>query len=122
LILQLDDPAGRTGLVEHLFQEHRHSPLTLFEAAHEQGSQGHQPRSGLALGNAGGQLAAGAFPAARADQPMQLVFRHQRLDFRNLPDLVPQRLRVDARQRFATSAAIVGHAGDDLLTRLPVSG
>ena len=40
LILQLDHPTRRAGLIEHLFQKQGHPPLALLETAHEQSGQG----------------------------------------------------------------------------------
>ena len=96
LVLQFDDPAGRTGLVQNLFQEQRDPPLALLEAAHQQGGEGDQAGTGLPLGYACRKFAAGADRTTRTDQPVQLVFGDQRLDLRNLPDLMPQGLGIGA--------------------------
>ena len=45
LILQLDHPTARAGLMKNLFQEQGHSSLALLEATQEQGGQGDQSRS-----------------------------------------------------------------------------
>jgi hypothetical protein len=103
-------------LIEHLFQEQRHSALALLEASHEQCRERHQPRSGLALGHTGRKFATGRFLAARASQPMQLVLRHFRLDLGNLPDLVSQWFGVGAGKRLATPTATLRLEGDDRLT------
>lgn len=43
---------------------------------------------------------------------MQLVFRDQRLDVGKIPDLVPQRLRIDAREPRATTVTRLGLRGN----------
>ncbi len=47
---------------------------------------------------------------------MPLIFGDDRFDFGKLPDLMSQRLDIDAGEWFATTAACVGNAGDDLAT------
>ena len=47
---------------------------------------------------------------------MPLIFGDDRFDFGKLPDLMSQRLDIDAGEQFATTAACVGNAGDDLAT------
>ncbi len=116
LILQLDDPTRRTWLIQDLFQEQGNPSFTLFEASHEQGHQCDQPRSRLALGHTCRKLAAGACRATGARQSVQLILGHQGFDFGDFPDLVPQRLRIRASQRFATAAAGLGDEGNNVRT------
>ena len=115
LMLQLDDPARRAGLIQHLFQEQRHAALALLEAAHQQGRQSDQPRPGLPLRHTGRQLATGGDTTLGAVQPVQLIFGDDRLDLGNLPDLMPQRLWVAAPERFATAAALLGFKDHDFM-------
>ncbi|MDP3138810.1 MAG: hypothetical protein Q8N17_21060 [Burkholderiaceae bacterium] len=103
-------------MVQHLFEEQRDSPLTLLGAAHQQRREGHQPRSGLTLRHAGGKFAAGARRAAGAGQPMLLVFGDELLDLGQVPDLIPPRLRIVPRQRFAATPAGLGFDRDHRLT------
>jgi hypothetical protein len=105
-------------LIQDIFQKQRHSPLALPEAAHEQDRQGDESWSGLAVRHSRRKFGAGARPTTRADQSMPLVFRDQRLDLGNFPDLVPQRFRVTASERFTTPPTCLGFERDDGLTLL----
>jgi hypothetical protein len=45
-----------------------------------------------------------------------LILGHQRLDFGDFPDLVPQRVRIGASQSLAATAARLGNEGNDIRT------
>ena len=94
-VLQQHHPAGTGRLVQNHAQEQGGPPLRLAEAGHEQTAESDQPRPGLAGRDTGGQVATGG-AAAATDQSMPLVFGDDRLDFGQFPDLMPQRLRIDA--------------------------
>ena len=115
LILQLDHPTRGTGLIQDLFQEQGHAPFALFEAAHEQGHQRDQPRSGGALGHPRRKLSARGCATAGTGQAVTLIFDHQRLDLRQVPDLVPQRRRILSRQFVSATATRGGPAGHHVL-------
>ena len=105
LVLQLHDPAGRTGLAEDLFQEERRTALALAITAHQERDERHEPRPGRPGRNAFGKFRAGLC-TARAIEPMPLVFAHERLDFRQFPHLMPQWFGVVAGQFFAAPSAL----------------
>ena len=65
LILQLDHPARRTGLLQDLLQEQGHPPFRLPEAAHQERHQSHQPRPGLTRRHARRQFGTRRFPQRR---------------------------------------------------------
>lgn len=116
LVLQLDHSTRRARLIQQLFQEQRHPPLALLETAPQQGGQRDPSRSSRTWGHAHRKLAAGAGQAIATGQPVQLLFRHHRLDLRKLPDLMPQWLRVGVGKSCATPAATLGFLGNDRLT------
>jgi hypothetical protein len=118
LSLQLDHPAWQAGLIEDLFQEERHAALALFEAAHEQRHERHQPWSGLTDRHAGGQFAAGGDSATRTDQSMPLIFGDDRPDLGPFPHLMPPRLGIMAGQAVSAAAAAVGLERDHLVALL----
>src|SRR3989304_123914 len=64
------------------------------------------PRVGLTLRHAGVPFRTGLSPAARTLQPMTLVLGDVRLDLRQFPNLMPQRLRVAAGQLLAATPAL----------------
>src|SRR3990172_1843925 len=92
-----------TGLTQERAQEFRCPPLALTIVGHQQGYEGHQPWPRLPLGHACGQLRTGRFTAGGTCQPMPLVLGHDGLDLGQFPHLVPQRLRVAARELLATT-------------------
>lgn len=47
---------------------------------------------------------------------MLLIFRHDRIDIRQLPYLMPNRLGIDARQILATLSTLRGNTRNDILT------
>jgi hypothetical protein len=61
---------------------------------------------------------AGRCPATVAGEPMPLVFSNDRLDFREFPDLVPQRLGITSCQPFAATATGAGLERDRFLDAL----
>ena len=56
------------------------------------------------VGTPGGKFAAGG-ATARADEPVLLIFGDDRLDFGEFPDLMAQRLEIDAGEWFAGTAS-----------------
>ena len=118
LLLELYDPARRTGLIQNRLQEQGDPPLALSEAAHQERCQCHQPRAGLAGRHARGQLSASARLTAGTRKSMQLIFRDRRLDLRNFRDLMPQWFRIAAEERITTAPTTFRFQGDDGLTFL----
>ncbi len=115
--LQNDQPAGAGGLVEDQAQKLRGPAFGLAKAGHEQAGEGDQPGPGLTWGDAGRQRAAGG-ATAPTDEPVPLIFRNERLDFRQFPDLMADRLGIGPRQRSAAAPAGSRHAEDDLAALL----
>lgn len=64
--------------------------------------------------HARGQFAAGGATAG-ADEPMLLVFGNERLDVRQFPDLLAERLGIGALEGFAATSAGARHARHALL-------
>jgi hypothetical protein len=116
-VLQTDHPARAGGLVEDHTQEGGGPALGLAEAGHEQAGEGDQPRSGLPRRDTAGQRAAGG-TAARAEEPVLLIFGDDRLDFREFPDLMAERLGIGSCQGSTAPAALDRHAGDGRMALL----
>ncbi len=105
LCLHLHRQRRRARLTEQGGQKLRRSPLALTIVGHQQCGESHQSRARLTLRHARGQLCTRRFSAARTGQPMPLMLGDQRLDRGQFPHLMPQRLRVAARQLFPTTTA-----------------
>jgi hypothetical protein len=89
----------RTGLVQALFQKQGHKAFALLETAHEQCYECHQSRFGRTPWHTCRKFATGCLAAADTREPMTLTFRDERFDFRNFPDLMPQRGGIIPGQR-----------------------
>ena len=98
LVLHLDGQGRAAGLVEQVFKEQCGPPLALPKVCHQQSRERHEPRSRLAGRHTRRQCRAGRFAAARAGEPMPLVFRHKRPDLGQFPDLMPQRGGIRSRE------------------------
>lgn len=112
-VLQEHHPAGAGGLVENYTQELSGPAFGLAKAGHEQGGKGDQPRPGLPRRHAFRQFAAGGATAG-AEQPVLLIFPDDRLDVREFPDLMADRLRIGSLQESAATPALGRHAGNDV--------
>ncbi len=112
-VLQGHHPAATGGLLQDQAQEGGGPTFRLAEAGHEQGTEGDQPRPGLAGGDADGQVAAGG-DAAAANEPVALVFGDGRPDLRQLPDLMAEGLGVGSGQGPAAATAGRRHTRHDL--------
>src|SRR5258708_5195001 len=77
-----------------------------------------QPRTGLAGWHARRQLGAGARQTAGTIQSVQRIFRDFRLDLGDFLDLVPQRFRIVAEERFPAAPTVLRFQHDDGLTFL----
>ena len=98
LVLHLDGQGRAARLAEQVFKEQCGPPLALPKVCHQQSRERHEPRSRLAGRHTRRQCRAGRFAAARASEPMPLVFRHKRPDLGQFPDLMPQRGGIRSRQ------------------------
>ena len=106
LVLDLHGQRRATRLAQQRAEELGRPPLALTIVGHQQRGERHQPRPRLALRHARGQFRTACFSTARARQPMPLVLGHVRLDLGHFPDLMPQRLRVAARELRAAASAL----------------
>ena len=98
LVLHLDGQGRAARLAEQVFKEQCGPPLALPKVCHQQSGKRHEPRSRLADRHSRRQCRAGRFAAARAGEPMPLVFRHKRPDLGQFPDLMPQRGGIRSRE------------------------
>jgi len=115
LILQLDHPAPGARLIQHLLQKQRHPPLALFEAAHQQRGQRDQPGTGLTERHTGRKFSAGEDAATRTRKSMPLIFRDNRFDFRDFPNLMSQWVGIVPGQTCPTSSTHLRFHTFDLL-------
>jgi hypothetical protein len=106
----------RTGLVQALFQKQGHTAFALLETAHEQRYECHQSRFGRTPWHTCRKFAAGCLAAADTREPMTLIFRDESFDFRNFPDLMPQRGGIIPGQLSPTSSTHSGYHAHDLMT------
>jgi hypothetical protein len=94
------------GHVQQVCQKQGGPPLTLSKVSHQQGREGEQPRSELARRHTRGKFSAGGRSAAFTGQPVSLVFRDERLNLRQFPDLMTEWFRIKACEPFATASAL----------------
>ena len=103
LILHFHGECCATRLPQQRAEELGCPPLALTIEGHQQSGERHQPRARLALGHADGQFRTCRFAAAGTRESMPLVLDHKWRDLGQFPYLMPQRLRVAARELlFAT--------------------
>jgi hypothetical protein len=80
---------------------------------HQQSCEGEQSRSELPRRHTRWQRRAGRGSAARAGEPMPLIFGNDRFDRRQFPDLMPQRFSIRSRQPCPTTSAVIRMQDDD---------
>ena len=105
LVLDFHRQRRATRLTQQRAEEVGRPPLALTIEGHQHRRQRHQTRTGLPLRHADGQFRTCRLATAGTRQPMALVFGHMWLDLGQFPHLMPQRLRVAARELRATTSA-----------------
>jgi hypothetical protein len=116
-VLQSDQPASASRLVENHTQELRGPTFGLAKAGHQQPGKGDEPWPGLSARHSGWQRATGE-ATARTDQSVPLIFRDDRLNVGKFPDLMAEGIGIDASQHLAATSALGRYAQHHFLTLL----
>ncbi len=127
-VLMLDCQRRTAGNFQNRFDKQRCSAFVLPETGHEQSNEGDQFRSGHPNRHARRQRSTGGFTATRTAQPMALLLSDDRFDLGHLPDLMPQRAFIIAREDRTSPATLFRFERNDFVAflggnqRLFVSG